>query len=167
MICANHPNIANAEVDVNVEIITLVAFLGDEVPQSVRDKAKAVADAGGMTALKKLMDELPELLTRNTEILDECERMLKEERESDEQLKAQHKEKWNRTPSGQLTGTFNTNATKYRTIINNAKAVSACIITYWSNMLRSAQHIAIISCFLVATTTQYPPLGMNTGNINP
>ena len=133
MICANHPNIANAEEDVDVERITLVAFLGDEVPQSVRDKAKAVADAGGMTALKKLMDELPELLTRNTEILDECERMLKEERESDEQLKAQHKEKWNRTPSGQLTGTFNTNATKYRTIINNAKAVSACIITYWSS----------------------------------
>lgn len=103
--------------------MTLVISLGDEVPQSVRDKAKAVADAGGMTALKKLMDELPELLTRNTEILDECERMLKEERESDEQLKAQHKDKWNRTPSGQLTGTFNTNATKYRTIINNAKAV--------------------------------------------
>lgn len=103
--------------------MTLVISLGDEVPQSVRDKAKAVADAGGMTALKKLMDELPELLTRNTEILDECERMLKEERESDEQLKSQHKDKWNRTPSGQLTGTFNTNATKYRTIINNAKAV--------------------------------------------
>ena len=61
--------------------MTLVISLGDEVPQSVRDKAKAVADAGGMTALKKLMDELPELLTRNTEILDECERMLKEEDE--------------------------------------------------------------------------------------
>merc|ERR1719245_367638 len=103
------------------------ATKGDEVPQSVRDKAKAVADAGGMTALKKLMDELPELLTRNTEILDECERMLKEERESDEQLKAQHKDKWNRTPSGQLTGTFNTNATKYRTIIDNAKAADGVV----------------------------------------
>ena len=105
-------------------ILLFVVFVGNELPQSVLDKAKAVADAGGMTSLKKLIEELPELLTRNTEILDECERMLKEERDSDEQLKAQYKDKWTRTPSEQLTGTFNTNATKYRTIINNAKAVS-------------------------------------------
>ena len=52
---------------------------------------KAVADAGGMTALKKLKDELPKLLTRNTEILDQCERMLTEEKELDEQLDAQYK----------------------------------------------------------------------------
>ena len=104
------------------------ATKGDEIPQSVRDKAKAVADAGGMTALRNLIDELPELLTRNTDILDECERMLKEERESDEQLKAQYMDKWNRTPSGQLTGTFNTNATKYRSIINKAKAADSMVL---------------------------------------
>ena len=81
-----------------------------------------------MTALKKMMDELPELLTRNTEILDECERILKEERELDEHLKAQYKDEWSKTPSGQRTETFNTHAAKYRTKINNAKAVSGCII---------------------------------------
>ncbi len=52
-------------------------------------KANMVKDAGGMSALSKLMADLPDLLTRNTEILDECERMLKEERDSDAQLKNQ------------------------------------------------------------------------------
>ena len=96
---------------------------GDDVPRSVLDKADKVRDAGGEAELKRLVAELPELLTRNTELLDECERMLREEVQSDDALRAQFKEKWTRTPSAQLTGTFNTNAAKYRGIINNAKQV--------------------------------------------
>ncbi len=94
------------------------------MPGSLVSKANMVRDAGGLSTVSKLMGELPELLTRNTEILDECERMLKEEKESDSQLRNQFKEKWTRTSSEQLTGTFDTNANKYRTIINNAKQVS-------------------------------------------
>jgi programmed cell death 6-interacting protein len=60
---------------------------GNEIPQSLREKSQAVISAGGPNAIKQLIDELPELLTRNTEILDECERLLREELASDEQLK--------------------------------------------------------------------------------
>ena len=43
----------------------------NKVPQSVLDKAKQVQDQGGMQHLDKLINDLPELLCRNREILDD------------------------------------------------------------------------------------------------
>ncbi|XP_052804277.1 programmed cell death 6-interacting protein-like isoform X2 [Mya arenaria] len=93
---------------------------GDKVPQSVLDKAQQIRDMGGMQYLERLMSDLPELLTRNREILDECIRMLDEEEKSDKQLKDQFKERWTRTPSAQLTKPMREESGKYKNILDTA-----------------------------------------------
>lgn len=96
------------------------ATAGEQLPPSLREKSNAVLEKGGLQALERVMTELPELLQRNTELLDECDRQLKEEADSDNQLRQQFKEKWTRTPSANLTATFTANATKYRKVIDTA-----------------------------------------------
>ena len=82
--------------------------------------------------------------------------MLREESESDSSLRAQHGTKWSRTPSDKLTGTFTANATKYRTIINNATQADSMVkeklTTHMAGMqvkksLRNA-NIGIVTCRL-------------------
>lgn len=50
----------------------------------------------------------------------QTDKMLREECESDDQLREQFKERWSRIPSAKLTEQFKINAKKYRTIIDNA-----------------------------------------------
>ncbi|XP_043268498.1 programmed cell death 6-interacting protein [Venturia canescens] len=100
---------------------------GTELPQSLLEKAASVRIAGGIKALETAMNELPDLLQRNKDILDESERMLQEERDSDNQLREQFKERWNRIASKELTAQFSMNAQKYREIINNAVAADKVV----------------------------------------
>ncbi|XP_047025964.1 programmed cell death 6-interacting protein isoform X1 [Helicoverpa zea] len=97
------------------------------LPDSIRARAQAVRDAGGLPELSRLMAELPELLQRNRDILDEAERMLREEAEADSALRQQFGARWARTESAKLTDAFRANADKYRQIIDNAVRADAIV----------------------------------------
>ncbi|XP_041773972.1 programmed cell death 6-interacting protein [Anopheles merus] len=111
----------------NLPAIVEVTASGDSLPPSLQEKASAVREKGGIAQLKELIERLPELFTRNKEILDEAFRMMDEERDSDNQLRAQFKDRWTRTSSDKLAATFRANGEKYRTIINNATAAEKVI----------------------------------------
>ncbi|XP_029637288.1 programmed cell death 6-interacting protein isoform X4 [Octopus sinensis] len=93
---------------------------GDSIPTSLLEKAQQLKRDGGVESLNKMMQDLPELLGRNREILNESTRMLEEEAKSDSQLREQFKGKWTRTASGQLTETMKIEASKYEQILNTA-----------------------------------------------
>lgn len=44
---------------------------GNSLPQSLVDKASSVRDNGGIKELERMIQELPDLLQRNKDILDE------------------------------------------------------------------------------------------------
>lgn len=102
-------------------------FNGNEVPQSLIAKAEFIRASGGIKVLETTMNDLPELLQRNKDILDEAERMLSEEQDSDDHLRAQFQNRWTRTPSQKLTEHFRINTQKYRGIINNAIAADRVV----------------------------------------
>lgn len=90
------------------------------MPASLLEKAATVRGRGGIESVRSLVKELPDLLVRNREILDETERMLTEEQQCDDTLRAQFKERWNRTSSAKLTDVFRSNLGKYREVIGSA-----------------------------------------------
>ncbi|UYV60545.1 PDCD6IP, partial [Cordylochernes scorpioides] len=93
---------------------------GQALPQSIREKIQEVQEKGGAESIHKKVAELPILLERNREILQEAERLLKEEETSDNHFRSQFKDKWTRTPSEKLNSNFRTTSAKYHTILNNA-----------------------------------------------
>ncbi|XP_030856163.1 programmed cell death 6-interacting protein isoform X2 [Strongylocentrotus purpuratus] len=93
---------------------------GDGVPQSVLEKSQKIKQKGGVEVIDKLLQELPELLQRNRDILVEAIRQLDEEGRTDDQMKEKFKEKWTRTPSNKLTNALREEANKYKSIVDNA-----------------------------------------------
>ncbi|MEQ2214675.1 hypothetical protein XENOCAPTIV_016158, partial [Xenoophorus captivus] len=66
---------ASCTIDVLLASLNLPAALedlsGDSIPQSIAEKSRLIVEQGGLQNIEKLMKDLPELLTRNREILDE------------------------------------------------------------------------------------------------
>ncbi|XP_059160822.1 programmed cell death 6-interacting protein-like isoform X2 [Physella acuta] len=93
---------------------------GERVPHSLLEKAQQIQELGGLTKLDQLMSDLPDLLTRNREILQESIKALDDEEKSDQQLREQFKERWSRTPSASLTKPMREEAMKYKSILDTA-----------------------------------------------
>jgi programmed cell death 6-interacting protein len=105
--------------------LNLPASLEDDsshdVPPSLLEKASKIRQAGGITALKQDIENLPDLLQRNKEILTESRRMLDEEKDSDDKLRQQFgPERWTRTPSEKLTESWRQEAEKFQRILDQA-----------------------------------------------
>lgn len=96
---------------------------GVELPQSLQDKSKYVRQKGGINYVRKLIDELPELLKRNMEILGEVEQSIRNEELRDNAERDKYgKGKWTRTPSSELNKAWKDYVEKYRNIIKTAVA---------------------------------------------
>ncbi|XP_049726730.1 programmed cell death 6-interacting protein [Elephas maximus indicus] len=93
---------------------------GDTVPQSILTKSTSVIEQGGIQTVDQLIRELPELLQRNREILDESLRLLDEEEASDNDLRAKFKERWQRTPSSDLYKPLRAEGANFRIVLDKA-----------------------------------------------
>ncbi|KAJ8273020.1 hypothetical protein GJAV_G00096480 [Gymnothorax javanicus] len=93
---------------------------GDSVPQSILEKSRTIVQQGGLQSIEQLIKDLPELLQRNREILDESLKMLDEEESTDNELRAKFNQRWSRTPSGDLYKSLRTEGANFRTFLDKA-----------------------------------------------
>ncbi|KAJ8334818.1 hypothetical protein SKAU_G00404570 [Synaphobranchus kaupii] len=93
---------------------------GDSVPQSILEKSRAMIEQGGVQSIEQLIKDLPELLQRNREILDESLKMLDGEESTDNELRAKFNQRWSRTPSGDLYKPLRTEGGNFRTFLDKA-----------------------------------------------
>jgi programmed cell death 6-interacting protein len=92
----------------------------EKCPESIRQKSSKVKQCGGAQSILTKIAELPSLYRRNEELLNETQRLIQEEKQSDDNLRQQFKEKWTRLASERLTGPLSQEIGKYRSILENA-----------------------------------------------
>ncbi|XP_034455456.1 programmed cell death 6-interacting protein isoform X2 [Hippoglossus hippoglossus] len=93
---------------------------GDSIPPSIAEKARSIVQQGGLQSIEQLIKDLPELLTRNREILDESLKMLDDEETTDNELRTKFNQRWNRTPSGDLYKPLRAEGSNFRNLLDKA-----------------------------------------------
>uniref|UniRef100_A0A3B3SI78 Programmed cell death 6-interacting protein n=1 Tax=Paramormyrops kingsleyae TaxID=1676925 RepID=A0A3B3SI78_9TELE len=93
---------------------------GDSVPQSILEKSRTIIQQGGLQSIEQLIKDLPDLLQRNREILDESLKMLDDEESTDNELRTKFSQRWNRTASGELYKPLRAEGTNYRNVLDKA-----------------------------------------------
>ncbi|KAG5842217.1 programmed cell death 6-interacting protein isoform X1 [Anguilla anguilla] len=100
---------------------------GDSVPQSILEKSRAIIQQGGLQSIEQLIKDLPELMQRNRDILDESLKMLDEEESTDNELRAKFNQRWSRTPSGDLYKSLRTEGGSYRNFLDKAASADQVV----------------------------------------
>ncbi|KAK7601370.1 hypothetical protein V9T40_008811 [Parthenolecanium corni] len=134
---------------------------GVTVPPSLLEKSEAVRREGGVDKIDSMIRELPDLLKCNQEILDATAEMLQEEKQSDDELRAQFREKWKRSESEKLTGSIRSNLDMYKQMI--ATAVNADSVVR-EKYLKHKQAIMLLSTGPDAIEKALPS-GSSCGNM--
>ncbi|XP_048848676.1 programmed cell death 6-interacting protein isoform X2 [Brienomyrus brachyistius] len=93
---------------------------GDSVPQSILEKSRSIIQQGGLQTIEQLIKDLPDLLQRNREILDESLKMLDDEESTDSDLRTKFSQRWSRTASGELYKPLRAEGTNYRNVLDKA-----------------------------------------------
>ncbi|KAK2703829.1 hypothetical protein QYM36_017769, partial [Artemia franciscana] len=72
---------------------------GQALPPSLKERATYVRTSGGIESIDRQLKEQQDMLASNDEILTKIDQMLRDEKASDDQLRAQFGSKWTRATS--------------------------------------------------------------------
>ncbi|KAJ8291105.1 hypothetical protein GJAV_G00021460 [Gymnothorax javanicus] len=95
-------------------------FSGDSIPPSILEKSRSLIQQGGQASIEQLIKNLPDMLQRNKEILDESLRVLDVEEATDNELRAKFGQRWNRKPSGELFKPLRAEGLNFRAMLDKA-----------------------------------------------
>lgn len=109
----------------SLAVMNLPAAIEDNnsnrLPASLLEKSQVIKNSGGYLALEAKLNKIPELLQRNREILNETNRLINEEQETDRKLRDQYgSAKYTVLESTKVNTYWKEQVQKFTTILENA-----------------------------------------------